>query len=106
MTRRRLAPAPARPFPILARPPMSRPSRRVTLIGSAAILVAAGVVVFVAANPKGPPDRADQWKKVDDAVNKGLPKTAIQELEPIIASAIKDKAYPEAIRAIAKKIAL
>jgi len=43
---------------------------------------------------------------VDEAVNKGLPKTAIQELEPIIAAAMKDKAYPEAIRAIAKKIAL
>jgi uncharacterized protein YfaS (alpha-2-macroglobulin family) len=85
---------------------MSQPSRRVTLVGSAAILVAAGVVVLVAANPKAPPERAEQWKKVDDAVNKGLPKTAIQELEPIIASALKDKAYPEAIRAIAKKVAL
>ena len=43
---------------------------------------------------------------MDEAVNKGLPKTAIQELEPIIAAALKDKDYPEAIRAIAKKIAL
>jgi Bacterial Alpha-2-macroglobulin MG10 domain/Alpha-2-macroglobulin family/MG2 domain len=85
---------------------MSRPSRRVTLFGSAAILVAAGAVVLVVANPKAKSERADQWKKVDDAVNKGLPKTAIQELEPIIAAALKDKAYPEAIRAIAKKVAL
>ncbi|MBO0697415.1 MAG: hypothetical protein J2P46_03410, partial [Zavarzinella sp.] len=85
---------------------MSRPSRRTALLGSAAILVAVGVVVLVAAKPKAPPERADQWKKVDDAVNKGLPKTAIQELEPIIAAALKDKAYPEAIRAIAKKVAL
>jgi len=40
---------------------------------------------------------------VDDAVNKGLPKTAIQELEPIIAQALKDKAYPEAIRRVAAR---
>jgi len=39
-------------------------------------------------------------------VNKGLPRTAIQELEPIIEGALKDKAYPEAIKAIAKKINL
>jgi hypothetical protein len=50
--------------------------------------------------------RAAQWKKVDEAVNKGLPQTAIKELDPIIESAIKDKAYPEAIKAIAKKIGL
>jgi uncharacterized protein YfaS (alpha-2-macroglobulin family) len=84
---------------------MSRHSRRIVL-GSVALLAAAGVVVLVAANPFVPPNRADQWKKVDDAVNKGLPKTAIKELEPIIEQALKDKAYPEAIRAIAKKIAL
>ncbi|HEY3789963.1 MAG TPA: MG2 domain-containing protein, partial [Urbifossiella sp.] len=39
-------------------------------------------------------------------VKKGLPKSAIKELEPIIESALKDKAYPEAIKAICKKIAL
>ena len=46
------------------------------------------------------------WKKVDDAVSKGLPKTAIEALQPIIDGALKDKAYPEAIKAIGKKIAL
>lgn len=39
-------------------------------------------------------------------MNKGLPKTAIEKLEPIIDAAIKDKAYAEAIKAIAKKISL
>ena len=63
-------------------------------------------ILLAAANPPVPPVRAEQWKKVDEAVNKGLPKTAIEELEPIIESAMKDKAYPEAIKAIAKKIAL
>jgi Bacterial Alpha-2-macroglobulin MG10 domain/Alpha-2-macroglobulin family/MG2 domain len=83
---------------------MTRPSRRIA-IGSLALMGMVGVVVLLAA-PTVPVDRAAQWKKVDEAVNKGLPKTAIQELEPIIAQALKDKAYPEAIRAISKKIAL
>ena len=50
--------------------------------------------------------RDDQWKKVDEAIGKGLPKTAIEHLDPIIAGAMKDKAYAEAIKAIGKKIAL
>ena len=84
---------------------MSRPTRYLA-IGSTLLVLGIGVVILVAAKPAVPPSRADQWRKVDEAVNKGLPKTAIQELEPIIAAAMKDKAYPEAIRAIAKKIAL
>ena len=39
-------------------------------------------------------------------MDKGLPKTAIEDLDPIIAGAMKDKAYAEAIKAIARKIAL
>ncbi|MEQ1827108.1 MAG: MG2 domain-containing protein, partial [Pirellula sp.] len=53
-----------------------------------------------------PPNRQTMWKKVDEAVQKGLPKTAIQELGPIIASAMADKAYPEALKAMAKRISL
>ncbi|MBL8866505.1 MAG: hypothetical protein JNK93_13175, partial [Planctomycetia bacterium] len=62
-------------------------------------------VVTLAADPPAPTPRAAQWKKVDDAINKGLPQTAIKELGPIIESALKEKAYPEAIKAICKKIA-
>jgi uncharacterized protein YfaS (alpha-2-macroglobulin family) len=50
--------------------------------------------------------RDQQWKSVDEAVQQGLPKTAIERLDPIIDGAMKDKAYPEAIKAIARKIAL
>ncbi len=50
--------------------------------------------------------REARWKKVSEAVGKGLPKTALQELDPIIASALADKAFPEAIKAVAKKITL
>ncbi len=50
--------------------------------------------------------RDDLWRQVNEAIGKGLPKTAITNLEPIIAGALKDKAYGEATKAIAKRIAL
>ncbi len=52
----------------------------------------------------GPRDA--QWKKVEEAINQGLPKTAITNLEPIIAGAMKDRAWAEAVKAIGTKIAL
>ena len=52
----------------------------------------------------GPRDA--QWQQVEDAIKKGLPKTAITNLEPIIQGALKDKAYAEAVKAIGEKIAL
>ncbi|MBV9124183.1 MAG: hypothetical protein JO112_12570, partial [Planctomycetes bacterium] len=63
-----------------------------------------GALPLITLAEAGPRDA--QWKKVDDAMAKGLPKTAIEELEPIIAGALKDKAYAEAAKAIARKIAL
>ena len=62
------------------------------------------ILVGVASAPAGPRD--EQWKKVDEAVSKGLPKTAIEHLEPIIEEAVAEGAYPEAIKAIGKRIAL
>ena len=50
--------------------------------------------------------RDAQWKRVEDAVSQGLPRTAITNLEPIITAAIKEKAYAEAVKAIGKKIVL
>src|SRR5580704_13186198 len=49
---------------------------------------------------------ADPWQKVDEAVKKGLPKTAIEHLNPILARALRDRAYPEAVKAISRKVAL
>lgn len=74
--------------------------RRATLPGFLAASFAL-VMVALAAGP-----REDAWKGVDEAIKKGLPKTAIEQLEPIIQAAMRDKAYPEAIKAIGKKIAL
>ncbi|MCZ2340558.1 MAG: hypothetical protein LC104_02030 [Bacteroidales bacterium] len=84
-------------------------SRTRWLFTASVLLMIVGLSTFTvqkflaAANP-GP--REEQWKKVEQAENKGLPKSAIAELEPIIASAMRDKAYPEALKAISKKIAL
>ncbi len=50
--------------------------------------------------------REPMWKKVDDAVQKGLPKSAIDALGPIVDAAMAEKAYPEAIKAIAKRVLL
>ncbi len=50
--------------------------------------------------------RAEQWAKVQEAITKGLPKTAIEALDPIIAGALKDKAYGEATKALARKLVL
>src|SRR5690348_12935218 len=50
--------------------------------------------------------RDAQWKRVEEAVNRGLPQTAITNQEPIIAAALKEKAYAEAVRAIGKRIVL
>ena len=49
--------------------------------------------------------RDAMWKEVTDAEGKGLPKTAIEKLGPIIQQAMAEKAYPEAIKAVARKIA-
>jgi hypothetical protein len=48
----------------------------------------------------------DAWKQVDQAMTAGLPKTAIERLEPIIRAALAEKKYAEAIKAITTKIAL
>jgi uncharacterized protein YfaS (alpha-2-macroglobulin family) len=50
--------------------------------------------------------RDAQWKSVNEAADEGLPKTAIERLDPIIKDALADKAYPEAVRAIGRRIAL
>ena len=46
------------------------------------------------------------WRAVDEAIQKGLPRTAITNLDLIIPAALQDKAYGEATKAIARKIVL
>src|SRR5262245_11761567 len=68
-----------------------------TLISMAALIVSI---------PLGAATRDAQWKQVDEAIQKGLPKTAIEALEPIIQDALKEKAYAEGVKAIGRKIVL
>ena len=50
--------------------------------------------------------RQSLWSQVDDAIARGLPKTAIAVLEQIIPEALADQAHAEATKAICLKIAL
>ena len=75
------------------------------LIASLA-LVAVAITLINAADPPAKLSKAQNWKAYDAALKKGLPKTAITHLEPIIAQTLRDKDYAEAIKAIGKKMAL
>src|SRR5687768_7012940 len=68
------------------------------------LLLLAAVASVWAAAQLAP--RATVWKEVDEAIQKDLPKTAIEKLDPIIRDALRDRAYPEAVKAIARKIVL
>jgi len=48
---------------------------------------------------------AQTWKQVYEARDKGLPKTAIEALKPIITEAVAKKRHAEAIKAICTRIA-
>ena len=63
------------------------------------------LAVFVIAQV-GKSSLVDQWEEVEEATKKGLPKTAIEKLNPLIDRALKEKAHAVAIRAIAQKINL
>src|SRR5437879_1422 len=69
-------------------------------------LLAVLALVLAASNSLCAASRDTQWKKVDEAINKGLPKTALEALEPIIQGALQDRAWGEATRAIARKLVL
>src|SRR5262249_47382392 len=84
---------------------MSR-QKRLAALGVSFAFLCAGIALLLATQLVAQTPRADRWKKVEAAQKKGLPRSAIQELEPIIEAAMKDKAYPEAIKAIATKIIL
>ncbi len=70
------------------------------------LLAAAAVTLVLVTSSLQASPRDAQWKAVEDAIQKGLPRTAITNLEPIIQAAFKEKAYAEAVRAIGQKIAL
>ncbi len=50
--------------------------------------------------------RTNDWKAVEDALQQGLPRTAITNLDRIIPAALRERAYGEAAKAIARRIVL
>jgi hypothetical protein len=50
--------------------------------------------------------RADLWQKVEAAKQQGLPRTALETLEPLLRAALAERAWAEAARALCQKIAL
>ena len=53
-----------------------------------------------------PKSLMDQWEDVESEIKKGLPKTAIEKIDPLIKQALKDGSHAVAIRAICQKINL
>ena len=45
----------------------------------------------------------DQWEDVESEIKKGLPKTAIEKIDPLIKQALKDESHAVAIRAICRR---
>ncbi len=84
--------------------PKALPPKKIVPVAGPAAPISARRVAPEDSSARGP--RAELWLKVEDAVNKGLPKTAIESLDPIIAGALKDKAYGEATKALVRKLVL
>ena len=57
-------------------------------------------------DPNVAESRREGWKSVDQAIEQGLPRTAIEKLQPLIENAMRDNAHAEAIRGISLKIVL
>jgi hypothetical protein len=67
----------------------------VTLIGITTML-------HLTAQQAGDP----RWSKVNEAKQKGLPQTALKELEPILSETAARKLWPEHLRALLEKVSL
>jgi len=69
-------------------------------------LVLATLLLGLLAHPLGGKPREAQWKRVNEAAEQALPKTAIERLKPILRGALADQAWAEAVRAMGRKFSL
>jgi len=53
---------------------------------------------------ENPQDRPSLWRQIDQAGKDKLPKTQMKLLDAVYQSAVADKSYPEAVRALCQKI--
>ncbi len=51
-------------------------------------------------------DYAARWKEVEKAQNEGLPKTALERVEPILTAALAEKNHNEAVKAMVTKLGM
>ena len=69
------------------------------------LLIGLLVIIATAAYSEGEAmNRTQAWKFVNEAIDQGLPKTAVERLQGIIDESIADKAYAEATKATAMKM--
>jgi hypothetical protein len=76
--------------------------KRLIALGVSLACVATGITLMIA-KTAAQPSRADLWKQVAEADQKGLPRTGIKALEPIIEGAMKDKNYPRRSRRLPRR---
>jgi hypothetical protein len=83
--------------------------RTLSVFGIFGLMIASAWAVSQRPDAPPPPssqERKTMWKQVQESVSQGLPKTAAEKLQSIYDGAMKDKAFPEATKAIAYKIVL
>ncbi len=68
-------------------------------------ILTAIILLFIGTSVSLAGTRDALWTQVQDAINKGLPQTAIKLLDQIIPGALADQAWAEATKAICMKIA-
>ena len=86
-------------FPVPLRRLVARVFPFALLLGGLFFMVHSGAAADPIAGP-----RSAAWQRVDKALEEGKPKTALEALAGIEQSAVADKAWPEAARAIATRI--
>src|SRR6056297_649893 len=80
-------------------------NRRIWL-GSLVLTLSLCLLTAVAQQRGDFDDGSSSWKEVEQAIDQGLPKTAIEKLEPLIQSALDQQDYAAAIKAISMKVVL
>ncbi len=83
--------------------PIRLPNALIRLFEMKTLLSAALAILLLTFTATGA-NRDALWKAVDVAEKKMLPRTAIEKLRVISAQAVAEKAWPEAVRAIARRI--
>ena len=72
----------------------------------ARIQILTATIIGIAVSLSSASPRDSQWAQVEDAMDRGLPRTAIALLDEIIPEALEDQAYAESTKAICLQIAL